>query len=284
MRMRSITSLLDNAYYYLPDPVAEVAEPLRPHGATLRRRLYTLAPEYTAETEWGVRMRVDPSNYVERTLADGRFEREFLRYVANRLDGWDHFVDVGANVGFFSLLVGNQNDDCRVDAFEPAPHNLTRLIANVRLNPATPNVRASALGDYNGEIDLSVSRRNPGETTVAETPKSGSATETMTIGVRRLDDCLDQCPDAIKLDIEGAEVAALRGAPSILAETPELLLELHPSNIEALGEDQSELVATLSDHGYTDAIRIEDGSNVPLSELAETTGEHTHYHITGRPP
>jgi FkbM family methyltransferase len=227
-------------------------------------------------------MRVDPSNYVERTLADGRFEREFLTYVGERLNEWDHFIDVGANVGFFSLFVGNRNDDCRVDAFEPAPHSLTRLIENARLNPATPKIRASAVGDYSGEIDLNISHRNPGETTVAETPKSGSGTETVTISVRRLDDCLDGIPDAIKLDIEGAEVAALRGAESILAETPDLLLELHPSNIKELDEDQTEIVDTLSDHGYTDVVRIEDRMDVPLAELGDTTREHTHYHITRR--
>ncbi|GAB3330222.1 hypothetical protein GCM10027355_36580 [Haloplanus salinarum] len=280
--MRSITHLLDEAYYYLPDPVGQAIKPLCPHGAALRRQLYAMAPQYTVETEWGVRMRVDPSNYVERTLADGRFERKFLQYVNNRLDEWNHFVDIGANIGFFSLFVGNRNNDCRVDAFEPAPHNLTRLIENVRLNPAALNINGYAVGDYNGEINLQVSRRHPGETTVAGTPKSESETETVITTVRRLDDCLDEHPDVIKLDIEGAEVAALRGANSVLSETPELLLELHPSNIQELGEDQTEVVDTLSDHGYTNAVRIEDGSDLPLSRLGNTTREHTHYHITRR--
>lgn len=129
-----------------------------------------------------------------------------------------------------------------MDAFELATHDLIRLVENIRLNPASPNFKDYAVGDANSEVHIYISRRHPGETTFTNTPNSESATETVAVTVRQLDDCLQTAPYTIKLNIEGAEIKIIRRTGSIIAESLELLLEFHPANIEAMNEYQTEIV------------------------------------------
>lgn len=279
--MKRVTSLLDNAFYYVPGPLRPIARPFANVGQKARRALYQAAPERTVTTPSGVQLRVDYSVFVERTLADGRFESAFVDYFRDRAESWDHFVDIGANIGYFGLLHQHEHPAGRVDAFEPLPRNVGRILTNEALNEASINIHAIALWDSLGTMTLNVSDDHPSETSVSESLRSGGTVErTIMTGTAPLDTILESPPDAIKLDIEGAEVAALRGATDILASTPELLLELHPSNIETLGESMAELTDLLSDAGYMSAYHIGPDETMGIDDLADIDKEHQHFHIT----
>jgi FkbM family methyltransferase len=144
--------------------------------------------------------------------------------------------DVGANVGFFSIiaarLVGRTG---RVISFEPLPQNVRQIQYNARLNKFDHvTVRAEALGRDDGEATFQVSAvsswgRLAGAGTVAE------QIATMTVPVRRLDSAVQvgglPPPQFMKIDVEGAEADVLRGAEQTLRTfRPVMMIELHGTN------------------------------------------------------
>ena len=69
------------------------------------------------------------------------------------------FIDVGANVGFYSVLVGRENPACRVLSFEPVPANIAALRRNLKLNNVAAEVHDVAVSDVAGRGRIQVSSR-----------------------------------------------------------------------------------------------------------------------------
>jgi|SRR6266508_2051404 len=184
----------------------------------------------------GSLIQFDPA--VENRYWGGDYEADAQELLARLpIDGavaWD----VGAHVGFFSLLLARR---CRqVTAIEPGPGNAERLRTNVKLNNAPIEVVEAAVGRVPGTAMLTVMA--DGRTNhVAPPDAPGIAVPQVT---------LDQLaelygfPDFVKIDIEGAELDALLGANAVLAARPLLLVEAHSP---ALVEQVTEL---LGSHGY----------------------------------
>ena len=146
--------------------------------------------------------------------------------------------DVGANIGFYSLIASRLVDDGEVVAFEPLPANQEAIRRNLALNEIA-NVRLVpiALSDAEGEAELEIHASptwakldTSGDTAFK---RDGEVSERVRVEVSTLDAQLDGYapPDLVKMDIEGAEVAALRGASRLLGEhRPTLICELHGTN------------------------------------------------------
>jgi len=128
------------------------------------------------------------------------------------------FVDGGANVGLYSLFVAGEarrlNQDYRIIAIEPDPQNLGRLRFNIAATGARQvAIFAVALGEKPGHSVLLSEQSNRGEVRLAA---SGAETQGGTpVEVRPLAAILAEAGaaevDVLKLDIEGAELATLRG-------------------------------------------------------------------------
>lgn len=123
------------------------------------RLLHTLCPrgrEVEAEL-FGSRVRLDLSNYIERSAYLGVFEPEETRLIASFLKPGMVVFDVGANIGYYTLLtsplVGPTGS---VYAFEPSSYAFNKLTRAVKENRLT-NVRTFklALGAQEGELELS---------------------------------------------------------------------------------------------------------------------------------
>ena len=175
----------------------------------------------------GARMRLHPYNNVceKRVLFTpqlfDRREREILR---ERLREGFTFIDIGANIGAYSLFVaGVAGPSAHILAVEPQPDIFDRLTYNIRLNPfGTVKAVDCALADKPGELTLFLDPRNSGESSVKIVGSGGAktvrvpATTLLALmqaeGIARL--------DAIKLDAEGAEDLILepffREAPAAL--------------------------------------------------------------------
>jgi len=125
----------------------------------------------------GLRYEMDPHSRLERRLFYlGCHERSESRFIAHLVKPDWIVVDVGANIGYYTLLlsrrVGSQG---RVYAFEPARSNYQRLMRNITMNNAT-NVKVyqAALGDREGESSLVVgSPDNPEEIRLGRAGKRG---------------------------------------------------------------------------------------------------------------
>lgn len=201
----------------------------------------------------GARMELALNEFVDRSIyCTGEWEPRETELIRRRLRPGDCMVDVGSYIGWFTLLgarlVGPAG---RVIAFEANPATYARLQRNLSLNGLTqvePHNRA--VGDQPGRVRIG--SRTPGNAggDFVDFSQSDAADG---VEVVLLDDVLrDQSVRVLKIDIEGAEAKALRGARELLAraDAPDLVLELTPAYIRAAGDDPAELVELLRSSGY----------------------------------
>lgn len=162
--------------------------------------------------------------------------------------------DVGANVGAYTLLFGQWvGERGRVFAFEPQPEIFAGLAAHVALNRLDASVVPirAAVGERVATADLVVPA-TAGEARLATlADASNPAVLTQPTSVVSLDTFCETHqvrPDVIKVDVEGWELAVLRGARRLLARHPAvaLFVELHPSIWPLLGTSRAELLAELA--------------------------------------
>jgi FkbM family methyltransferase len=156
-------------------------------------------------------------------------------------------LDLGANVGYYTLLAARKVDrDGVVYAFEPHPRTLRSLRDNVAMNTAS-NVRIfdAAVSDRSGErllyVSDTASHSGLYRSMEDEKPRSLSVA---TLAIDDLD--LDRI-DLLKLDIEGEEQAALEGMQRTLARSPEAtaFLEFNPAALLAAGREPTSFMLYL---------------------------------------
>jgi FkbM family methyltransferase len=191
--------------------------------------------------------------YVSRRLREeGIWEPYETSLMLELLRPGDVFVDVGANIGYFSVLaasvVGGQG---AVLAFEPDPDNYRLLQANIELNALqqciTP-VRA-ALSDTAGEGLLYLSADNLGDHQVYA---SGEARPSVPIALYNGSDFLGarlQRLDLLKVDTQGSEYQVIAGLLPLLlqlARKPRILIELTPHSLRQAGASGRALIELLA--------------------------------------
>jgi len=178
-----------------------------------------------------------------KTYAD-RAERQLLRKIV--FPG-AVAVDVGANIGIYSQFLSRcVGPTGLVHSFEPSPDNFRRLTAATR---HLSNVRLiqAAVGERSGECTLYISDKlNVDHRAYKADGDSRRAVSTEMVA---LDDYFEsgQRVDLIKMDIQGYELHALRGAQRVLQENRgiNLLLEFWPAGLEQAGVSWEELVEKL---------------------------------------
>lgn len=162
-------------------------------------------------------------------------------------------VDVGANLGYFSLL----SDQClngsgAIYAFEPAQDNVALLNANIDANDAgaRTHVIAAALGERDEQAVLFRNDANRGDHQIyAGDGERASEAVTVLNGADFFTGRADRI-DLLKVDTQGSEYAVLSGLMPLLRQSPalRLLLELTPYSLRlagAKGRDLIDLVASL---------------------------------------
>lgn len=168
-----------------------------------------------------------------------------------------HIVDAGANIGFYSLLLSSKlSDRGRVFAFEPVPVNLEKLKSNIAQSGRTKiDVIENGLWDKEDTLKFSLDSAhgdNAGSYTAGKTDEEGIAFE---CPVRSMDSYLDDGTipkvDLIKMDIEGAELFALKGAAQVLdLYQPTILMEINQQACARFGYRSEEIDNILLPKGY----------------------------------
>lgn len=148
----------------------------------------------------------------------GWFELCKQRAVARLLRPGAVFYDVGANVGFYSLLAAKKG--CRVFAFEPSPRNILMLKQHIALNHLNIEAIEAAVADRDGNA---VFDAGPNSSMGALRDSGG-----LQVKVVSLDSLELPPPDFVKIDIEGGEYSALMGATRVIKENkPTIFLATH---------------------------------------------------------
>ncbi len=187
----------------------------------------------------------------------GVWEPEATAFLNNCLKPGDTFIDVGANIGYFSLLAAkNVGPNGRVIAVEASPVVYQHLVGNVNLNQArqirTLNVAAAA---EKGTVALYCGQEcNCGATSVVCGESDVVIAE---VHAAPLTDLIsdDEWNNArlVKIDVEGAEVGVIRGLGPLIERgrsDREYLIEIHPAQLRRLGHSPAEVLRTFHDAGY----------------------------------
>jgi FkbM family methyltransferase len=194
-----------------------------------------------------------PSN---RAYASGNNELPIQRALAEHLKNGGVFYDIGANVGFFTVLGAKLAGSAgQVYAFEPVPENAAYVRLNVRLNRFR-NVRVieKAVSSQSGQGELWIAEYSGGAalTTAAMPP---DAKKKIAIEVVSVDDLVFRHnwrrPSVIKIDVEGAEMDALKGmAGTLRGVQPVLIYEIDDQKPEGFERKYHDCEDFLEHAGY----------------------------------
>ena len=186
----------------------------------------------------------------------------------------DVALDVGANVGFFTALMGELvGPQGRVIAFEPQPNNARILAKNVADRGLASSVKVvdAAAGDAAGTATLVLgSPANMGDFRVRRNGNKTAAYE-CDVPVVRIDDAVGNVPhvDFIKMDVQGFELFALDGMRATLERNPGIVLltEFWPYGLRGADSDPAAYLAALRRLGFR--LWEIDEERPELTELAE---------------
>lgn len=192
-------------------------------------------------------------------LKEGTFEPEIADLVKLHLDPNKDVLDIGANVGFFSVLMGKRiNPDRRVLAIEPTPGALKRLHWNLEHNGVgNVLVHEGVVGNSSDPVSFNVvvgreeySSMKP----IAHAHALEFETKTITVPCSRVDDLVEQQglePGFLKMDVEGAEWEVFQGAVRTLERfRPVLITELDEHLLVGFGSSFREVCSFLQSMGY----------------------------------
>jgi FkbM family methyltransferase len=168
--------------------------------------------------------------------ACGYWEFPLQEALAKVLSRGQVYYDIGANVGLFTLVGARlAGPTGRVVAFEPCPRFIEKLRSNIQINHLeNTTVIPKAVSDRNSRVKMywqsSMSHLSTAEgLDSAPKQKYEETSESHMVDTISLDEFDGPPPDVIKVDVEGSELAVLRGAQRLLSSrnAPTLILELH---------------------------------------------------------
>lgn len=202
--------------------------------------------------EWisGARVVVRPGETgLTQNIYCGLHDFRDMSYLLHAMSPQDLFVDVGANVGSYTILACGVRGG-RGYCFEPVPTTYRRLLDNITLNGLSSRVAALNIGvsDRDGELAFSTDQNCTNHVLAAEEEGIGSTR----VPVRTLDSVLPaECPFLMKIDVEGFETPVLDGAVAIL-ENPSLqsiIMELNGSGTR-YGYDDEQILRKVRRFGF----------------------------------
>jgi FkbM family methyltransferase len=220
-------------------------------------------------TPLGFRFVLKPDDPKSLKMASGFYEREDVRLYKTLKLQPGLILDVGANIGFFTLLFAHTFPDCEVHAFEPNPYSFGRLQENLKANPKLSNHIKSfdnAMSDREQRVELTTIPGAPGHAWGRVGIPRSDGMITYDVAAATIDHLYagSALPiRLIKIDVEGYELPVLEGANTVVAEfRPIIVFEVSLSFlIEQPGVYQRQLEFA-EKHGYK-AMVLEGSGLVP---------------------
>jgi len=223
------------------------------------------------EVEPGVSLRLDPADMIGRQILFGNvWQPEVWQSISDGLSTGGVFLDVGAHIGYETLKASVKvGPSGRVISFEPNPHTLRELRANIAASHATNvTVEPIACTDIEQTLKLydSTSEGNSGSSSLslanADEAKMGTL-PSYTVKGRPIDDVVRELGlsrlDVIKVDVEGAEYLVLRGAQKTLRRFhPKLVMEVVPFQLANMNTSVEDLLLFIRELGYGPGKQLDD--------------------------
>jgi FkbM family methyltransferase len=221
-------------------------------------------------------------------LVSEQFENAERRFTERFLEPGMTVLDLGAHQGLYTLLASKLvGQGGKVFAFEPSSRERRALQSNVRLNRCkNVTIESFAVGDQNTDTDLYVAEPLFSGCSSLKPPAADIPASTTLLRVRvvRIDDWIIANPlnrvDFIKLDVEGGELSALKGAQQLLQRTPRpvILAEVQDTRTFPWGYRAEEIIRFLELRSYKWFGLTPEGDRCPLdTTAAEFEGNFVAY-------
>jgi FkbM family methyltransferase len=222
----------------------------------------------------GHRMYVDTRDVgiCSHLMLEGRWEPWIERVIAEAVKPGMRFCDVGANFGYYTVL-GAQwvGPEGRVFAFEANPAICRKLRKSVSINGFDPVVRIFELGvsDTEGVLELAFTHEYSGGGAFGVGDHGYWKTERVRVRTAPIDALLSDIPavEVMKVDVEGMEAAALRGAAGLIGRSPSLTMVVEFQESGLLEEPGGALayLAGFVAQGFSIALIEPAGPTPPLA-------------------
>ena len=228
------------------------------------------------EIEPGLRLAIDLADHaIGLNILRGRFELNEIEFVRRTVKPGQHVVDAGAHIGLFAMhMAAAVGPTGSVHCFEPFEANAACLELAIAENRFERRVilERAAVGAVHGtgQLIFAPATLNSGGAFIGAPGASVPAGhETLPVRLIALDEYpLPRPVSFIKIDVEGAEPQALRGAARLLREDrPVILSEVHPSQLKLVsGITPAAFIAQIAELGYRCHLL---GAGVPGAEVTD---------------
>jgi FkbM family methyltransferase len=180
-----------------------------------------LCPKNEVKTKlFGYKINLNPLDLTQKKMLLFDISPKCRDFIKKTVNKGDTFFDIGANVGFYSLLASTLVGTGKVFAFEPNPNTCSKLQESIKLNKIKNiNVLNEGLGDYNGQIELHLPTSIGNETGTMVKTEWGKS---IIVPVNTLDCICNKFSidkiDYLKIDVDGFEPNVFKGAKYLFKE------------------------------------------------------------------
>jgi FkbM family methyltransferase len=205
----------------------------------VQNQLFKSRSRETVEVNHGFKLNLTTGDLISNYIYHFKtWEPCITKYVMSAIHDLTNrsFVDIGANIGYFSMLVAKNNPQCQVYSYEPTPLIYEQLEKNIELNKVRNAVTAkTAISDWEGTLDLFAGHpMNTGSTGIFKNNKTSEAFTVTSTLLHNEIGILGFPPRIIKIDTEGSEykiLSSLDQLIKLLPEDVEFIVEINPELI-----------------------------------------------------
>jgi FkbM family methyltransferase len=186
----------------------------------------------------------------------GAWEEEEGALLRTLLRPGHRFLDVGANIGYFTILAHRAAPQISVDAVEPHPETVKLLRWNAWLNGVRVSVWPCALDDRAGRVAMAAPEANPGDCRVGAT-----GPDAFTVTAVTADEVFaGRGFDVVKIDVQGWEREVIRGMRRVLRSSPDvrLVVEFWPQALRERGVEPYDVLEEYRATGFDVVTQVAD--------------------------
>lgn len=194
-----------------------------------------------------------PGDIISGQIAfNGFYEYSLSKEIAKLAKAGGTFVDVGANLGYFTLLWLGGNLNNTAIAVEASPRNKDRILNNIQRNRLEDRVEfhAFAAGDEAKKVVFEIGPED--QTGWGKVQSDNNSPHSVEVEMIRLDSIINSPIDVLKIDVEGADTLVLKGCSQLLEkkQIKRIFFEQNEENMQKLGIGKDEAVTLLNQYGY----------------------------------
>ena len=185
-------------------------------------------------------------------------------------------IDIGANAGWYSLAIASIFPNSRIYSFEPVPDTFERLSRNILLNSYHDRIIANnfAIHEYAGSSDFFFSPSLSGNSSFSSNLQATADKSCLTVKTLPLDDYVfsnNLQPSFVKIDVEGAELHAVKSSLRTLSTYhPLLFIELSRKWCSAFGYHPDEVIDLLASFNYRCVCLQDDKSILNVTSISDS--------------